>query len=124
MTLSLDAVRQLRELAPGMTVGFVSTLAVGDVSRLPVRFLAVPTQAASARMIRGAQDRGLEVHVWTVNRAGSMAELILRGVDGIITDDPALAVRVRREVAELSAPARLLLRVRGFVVRDEAESGS
>jgi hypothetical protein len=45
--------------------------------------------------------------------------MILRGVDGIITDDPALAVRVRDELAALSAPARLLLRIRGFVVADD-----
>jgi glycerophosphoryl diester phosphodiesterase len=120
MSLSLDGVRQLRELAPDLTVGFVSTLAVGDVSRLPVHFVAVPSQAATPRFIRAAHGRGLEVHVWTVNRAGTMAELILRGVDGIITDDPALAVRVRDEMAALSAPGRLLLRVRGFVVDDDA----
>jgi hypothetical protein len=41
-----------------------------------------------------------------------MAELMERGVDGLITDDPALAVRVREEVLGLSSASRLLLRFR------------
>ena len=37
------------------------------------------------------------VHVWTVNTAADMRRLFNWGVDGIITDDPQLAVRVRGE---------------------------
>jgi glycerophosphoryl diester phosphodiesterase len=37
------------------------------------------------------------VHVWTVNAADDMRRLFNWGVDGIFTDDPALAVRVREE---------------------------
>jgi hypothetical protein len=61
--------------------------------------------------IRAARIEGMELHVWTVNRAPVMAELIERGVDGLITDDPALAVRVRDEMRAPSTPSRLLLRV-------------
>jgi hypothetical protein len=63
----------------------------------------------------------MEVHVWTVNDAPSMAHLMERGVDGIITDDPALAVQVRQELAELSAASRLLLQVRRFVLEGRLE---
>jgi len=37
------------------------------------------------------------VHVWTVNEAEDMRRLFHWGVDGIFTDDPGLAVRVREE---------------------------
>lgn len=37
------------------------------------------------------------VHVWTVNAAEDMRRLFDWGVDGIITDDPQLAVQVRGE---------------------------
>lgn len=37
-----------------------------------------------------AHELGLEVAVWTVNGRDRMAEMIDMGVDGIITDDPAL----------------------------------
>jgi glycerophosphoryl diester phosphodiesterase len=37
------------------------------------------------------------LHVWTVNRAEDMRRLFRWGVDAIFTDDPQLAVQVRRE---------------------------
>ena len=37
------------------------------------------------------------VHVWTVNASDDMRRLFHWGVDGIFTDDPGLAVRVREE---------------------------
>jgi glycerophosphoryl diester phosphodiesterase len=110
MSLSADAVMQLSRLAPELSVGYVAAATVGDPARLPVSFLALSRQQATPRAIRAARARGLEVHVWTVNRADAMAELIERGVDGLITDDPALAVRIRRELAGLPPAARLLLR--------------
>jgi glycerophosphoryl diester phosphodiesterase len=112
MSLSADAVQQLARIAPDLTIGFVSAAVVGDPTRLPVHFLAVSRAAATPRLLRSARERGLDVQVWTVNRTTTMAELIERGVDGLITDDPALAVRVRDEMLELSTASRLLLRFR------------
>lgn len=112
MSLSLDAVAQLARNAPDLTIGYVAAATVGEPARLPVQFLAVSRQRATPRLIRVAHARDKEVHAWTVNRATEMAVLIERGVDGLITDDPGLADRVRRELAELSPVARLLLRVR------------
>ena len=50
-----------------------------------------------------------DVYVWTVNDAANMSRMVARGVDGIITDEPALAKRVLAERAELSSLERLLL---------------
>ncbi|MFD4138214.1 glycerophosphodiester phosphodiesterase family protein [Streptomyces sp. NPDC058572] len=38
------------------------------------------------RFVRAAHERGLQVHVWTVNEADRMAALLDLGVDGIMTD--------------------------------------
>ncbi len=124
MSLKLASVEQLRRLAPELTVGYVSTVAVGDVTGLPVDFLAVPAIRVSSRLLRDARERGVEIHAWTVNDPSQMADLMERGVDGIITDDPALAVRVQDEVAGLSATARLLLQVRRFVVDADLPAAS
>lgn len=124
MSLSLDAVRQVRRLAPEIRVGYASAVAVGDVSRLPVEMLAVARGRATRALIRAARRREMEVHVWTVNEVRPMVEAIERGADGVITDRPELAARVSRELAELPAPARLLLRFQTGVVGSERLPGN
>jgi hypothetical protein len=50
--------------------------------------------------------------VWTVNDPEAMLRMIERGVDNIITDDPALLVRVMRQRAALGTAEILGLRLR------------
>ena len=52
--------------------------------------LQVPLRLATARYVRQAHARGLPVDVWTVNDEATMHDLIGIGVDGIMTDAPAL----------------------------------
>ncbi len=44
------------------------------------------------RFIRGARSRNLFVAAWTINDPDEMAALVDRGIDGIITDRPDLAL--------------------------------
>lgn len=44
---------------------------------------------------------------------------IQRGTDGVITDDPGLAVRIREELAELNALERILLLFRDLMPEAE-----
>jgi len=110
MSLDLPAVRQLRELAPDLSVGYLLSIGVGDPHQVPADFLAVSRQAVTPALLRRAAREGREVHVWTVNRKQHMIELISMGVDGLITDDPALAVQVRDELRTMTPVERLLLR--------------
>jgi glycerophosphoryl diester phosphodiesterase len=49
------------------------------------------------RLIAAARQRGIEVHVWTIDEADQMHELIDLGVDGIMTDKPGVLRDVLRE---------------------------
>ena len=119
MSLNLQAIRQMRRIAPDMRLGFVSAIAIGDLSLLPVDFIAVARRSITPALLRRADAQGIEVHAWTVNSAAEMAELIDLGVDGLITDDPALAVSVREEVAAMGVSERILMRL-GLWVADES----
>lgn len=62
----------------------------------------IPLEWRSMRLVtRGAVDYfhrlGFEVHVWTVNDADTMRELIRIDADGIVTDRPDIGMRVLRE---------------------------
>ena len=50
------------------------------------------------RFIREAHRRNLFVAAWTINAPDEMATLVERGIDGIITDRPDLAVELRRSL--------------------------
>jgi len=50
----------------------------------------------SEKMINQAHQRGQRVFVWTVNTPEEMRKMAAWGVDGIITDDPKLAVEILR----------------------------
>lgn len=60
----------------------------GDLAQLPVRFAGLPVVDATS--LRAAHAAGLEVHVWTVDRASEMHRLLDLGVDGLMTDRPDL----------------------------------
>ena len=59
--------------------------------------------------MRRAHAAGKEVYVWTVNDKLNMSRMMSRGVDGVITDHPALAKQVIETRAELSAAERMML---------------
>jgi glycerophosphoryl diester phosphodiesterase len=54
-------------------------------------------------MLRRLHASGVEVHVWTVNDPARMRELLLLGVDGIVTDRADLALQVVRELADAAS---------------------
>lgn len=50
-----------------------------------------------AGFVSAVHSHGCQVHVWTVNRAAEMRELLALGVDGIMTDRPSLLKQVLQE---------------------------
>jgi len=55
-------------------------------------------KSATHEQIQRVHRLNKRLHVWTVNAEADMRRLFSWGVDGIITDDPQLAVRVRGEL--------------------------
>jgi len=111
-SLNAAALREIKALEPGLRTGQIVTAAVGDVSRADSDFLSLNSARATAATVRRAHTAGKEVHVWTVNRPEVMLRMIERGGDNIITDDPALAVGVVRQLRALEPAERLALRLR------------
>ena len=88
------------------------TAAVGDVVRTDADFLSLNAARATPSLLRRAHGAGKRVHVWTVNTPEAMLRMIERGVDNIITDDPALLAQVQRERNALDGAQVLGLRLR------------
>ena len=72
------------------------------VAQVPVRQGRLTV--VDKRLIARARQRGIEVHVWTVDEPAQMHELLDLGVDGIMTDKPDVLKRVLRERGGWSTP--------------------
>lgn len=120
MSLKLKGVQKIQALRPKWHAGLLAVTALGDITRLDVDFLAVNQAKANAAFIRRAHKAGKSVFVWTVNDALSLSHWMSMGVDGIITDEPALARDILNQRANLSAPERLLLSAALFFGKPEA----
>ena len=86
-------------LGPG---GIVKLLAASKGTprvRFPAPCAQVPTEAqgvtiVDAKFIEAAHRRGMQVHVWTIDDIDEMRRLLDLGVDGIMTDRPAVLKEV------------------------------
>lgn len=80
------------------------SLAGWPVRRARYQAYQVPERAglipvASRRFIRHAHEAGLVVQVWTIDEEADMKRLLRWGVDGLISNRPDVAVRVRNAFA-------------------------
>jgi len=103
---------EARTLAPRIPTGFSADEVRGFLMSLPPggppftragAALQIPPEYQSLKLVTAesvdaAHRLGVEVHVWTVNEAARMRELLAMGVDGIITDYPAILVDVVRSL--------------------------
>jgi glycerophosphoryl diester phosphodiesterase len=108
MSLDHSMVRRMKELRPAWRSGVLVAKAVGDLTSLHADFLAVEARMASGGFVRRAHRAGQEVYVWTVNDPAWILGALGRGVDGLITDKPALARAVVERRAAMSDAQRLL----------------
>jgi glycerophosphoryl diester phosphodiesterase len=120
-SLDYAALRQVESIEPRLATGHIVTAAVGNVLRTEADFLSLSSAQASASLVRRAHRAGKQVHVWTVNQPEVMLRMIERGVDSIITDDPALLARVIRERGALETAGILALRLRVLFAKPPRE---
>jgi glycerophosphoryl diester phosphodiesterase len=117
MSLNWSVVEHIRRLRPSWTVGLLATVAVGDLARMDVQFLAVNARAATRRLIREARSRGMRVFAWCVNDPVGMTTMISRGVDGIITDEPAKLADAVAHHRSLDPASQLVIQLADFFDR-------
>ncbi len=82
-----------QEVATLRLTGRVSGVA-DRVAQVPVRYGAASglkgVTVVTERFVRNAHRRNVAVHVWTIDDADEMHRLLDLGVDGIMTDRPAI----------------------------------
>ena len=109
MSLKAEGVKKVRALRPEWTTGLLLSKAIGDISKMEVDFLAINMGMMKPNFVKRAHKAGKKVYIWTANDPVSMTSMISLGVDGIITDEPAMVHNVLTQRAKLGTVERLLL---------------
>jgi glycerophosphoryl diester phosphodiesterase len=102
--LEYEPLLEVRKLAPEVPVGYLLSFNAREPSRLDVDFLSVQQNRLDGRFVRKAHARGQQVYAWTVNTVEDMKRQFDVGVDGVITDQSALA---RKTFDEMRARPKL-----------------
>lgn len=87
-----EVVLDIAELDPQIPLGFIFDDVIGlrAFSNLPVSYLMPRHDLLSRDLVAAFHRDGYKVLTWTVNRPSDMKRLAEWGVDGLISDDPAL----------------------------------
>jgi glycerophosphoryl diester phosphodiesterase len=117
MSLSYAGIRKMKSIRPEWPVGLLSSIAIGDITRLEADFFAINAQFARHSFVKQAHRKNRKVMVWTVNDPITMSAMMSRGVDGIITDKPGLAAKVMQERASMDITERMMIQIASFVGR-------
>jgi glycerophosphoryl diester phosphodiesterase len=106
-----DALNDFRRLCPEVATSgheddvrafvYLSMAGLARIHSPQAQALQVPrrfgnVEIITARSVRAAHARGLNVQVWTVNKKSEMADLLEMDVDGIITDRPDYLLELLR----------------------------
>ena len=96
MSLDYDVMTKLKK-TPYLKCGYIIPLQFGHFKRNIIRFLCHRRFSYSPRLVNQAHLENKEVYTWTINGEEDLTKYLQTNVDGIITDDPALADQIKEE---------------------------
>ena len=121
-SLSARVLDEVRQTLPKRRIGFIVAASVGDLRRVNADFLAVDLRIATRQFMERARQADMPLHVWGVKDPADFTRLALFGVEGVIVSDPALMLRQRAELSELTEAERLLLAMRDRIIESRHRS--
>jgi glycerophosphoryl diester phosphodiesterase len=121
MSLKPEGVAKTKALRPDWKCGVLLSVYAGNLKEIKADFLAVNANFASRNFVKRAHAAGKEVFVWTVDDPAMMSQMMNRGVDGLLTNVPAVAKQVIQERESLTPAERLLVEVALLFQEPQAE---
>lgn len=96
-----DTLNKVHDLSPELQLGYIYNRTQDEESRhnAPIDYVLPQFRLASRELIAEVHDEELKVMAWTVNDEAEMKRLLSLGVDGIITDFPAVLAGVLKAKA-------------------------
>lgn len=90
---------QLKKLAPNLRVGIVYALNIGPMDET-VDFISLEEAWVTDQLISEMKQQKIKLFVWTLNKDQSLHNFIRKNVNGVITDLPDMALKIRKKQNE------------------------
>ncbi|MFF2177825.1 glycerophosphoryl diester phosphodiesterase membrane domain-containing protein [Lysinibacillus sp. NPDC058147] len=90
---------QLKKLAPNLRVGIVYALNIGPMDET-VDFISLEEAWVTDQLISEMKQQKIDLFVWTLNKDQSLQDFIRKNVNGVITDLPDIALKIRKKQNE------------------------
>lgn len=90
---------QLKKLAPNLRVGIVYALNIGPMDET-VDFISLEEAWVTDQLIAEMKQQKINLFVWTLNKDQSLHDFIRKNVNGVITDLPDMAMKIRKKQNE------------------------
>ena len=120
-SLDNSELKKFRKTFPEIKAGLIVFRALGNLHQTESDFLSIQTNLATSRLVKGAHQKGKEIHVWTVNDVRTTLSMIEVGADNIITDKPRLVLYAIESWKALSDSEKIALWLRNLLVDDDPE---
>ncbi len=87
---SYEQLEWVKEANEKIKTGYILSLVYGEIFGYEAAdFFSVKSDSVTKQLVKGAHERGKEIHAWTVNKGYEIIRMQELGVDNIITDKPA-----------------------------------
>ena len=100
MSLDISLMEGIEETASEWKTGVVIPVQFGDFATKGVDFYAIEDSSYNGYLMGEVQDMGKELYLWTINEEDKILKYLQSPVDGMITDDPAEVLRLRKNMLE------------------------
>lgn len=95
MSLDYDVMTKIKKEAPYIKCGYIIPLQFGHFKETSLDFFVIEDFSYTPRLVNQAHLENKEVYTWTINGEEDLTKYLQTNVDGIITDDAALADHIK-----------------------------
>lgn len=94
-SLDIKILNEIKELDPQIQTGYVIPLNLGSLPETVHNFYVLEEFSATESILAEAASMNKEIFVWTINKEDLLRKYLRLDVDGIITNHPDLAIKLR-----------------------------
>lgn len=107
-SLDKDFIEKFKEKYPSITTGYVVALNIGYLVIVNSDFIVIEDFSLSQKLFMQGKSRGQDIFVWTINDRTTMKKYMSQNINGIITNEVALAKEVRNELSNINSFSSIL----------------